>query len=49
MKKVFDVVPCEALWALELAVVEDEADPEVIHERGEAEHHCGDADWTAEL
>lgn len=49
MQEVLDVAPCEALWALQFAIVEDEADPEVVHERREAEHHCGDSDWTTKL
>lgn len=49
MNKVLDVVPCKGLWALKFAIVENKADPEVVHEGREAEHHGGDSDWSTEL
>lgn len=49
MNKVLDVFPSEALGALQFAVVEDEADPEVVHEGRETEHHGSDTDGSSEL
>ena len=39
----------EGGWADECAVVEDEADPEVVHEDGEAGHDGDDTPWSAKL
>lgn len=37
--KVLNILPRERFRALQFTIVEDEADPQVVHEGREAEHH----------
>lgn len=39
----------DRLWVYDLAVIEPETDPEVIHEHGEPSHHRCHTPWSTEL